>query len=414
VKACLVAIGSELLRPGFRETHSDWITPRLEREGFEVVSRVIATDDPARIGPALDYAFSQAGLVLVTGGIGPTRDDRTRAALAERLGRPLVRDRRAHSQVQNWCRRHRFPFTRAQMRQALVPEGATVLPNRVGSAPGLCVKRGEGLVIALPGVPSEMQAMFQHLLPRLKRLAHLPVATLMLRTAGVGETRIDHRIRAVARRFPEVEVTTLASPGEVTIQLRSRGGGARTRVERCRRWIARVLGTDLVSADGEPLEAVVFSGLLRMGWRLSTAESCTAGMVAARLTRVPGSSRVFHAGAVCYNDRAKERMLAVPRASLLRHGAVSRVVALAMARGAVRTFGTEMAVAVTGIAGPGGGSSRKPVGTVHWAVAYPGGETALMRHLAGDREKVRTHASCIALDLVRRTLLRISQGQRRS
>jgi len=300
------------------------------------------------------------------------------------------------------------------MRQALVPEGATVLPNRVGSAPGLCVKRGEGLVIALPGVPSEMQAMFQHLLPRLKRLAHLPVATLMLRTAGVGETRIDHRIRAVARRFPEVEVTTLASPGEVTIQLRSRGGGARTRVERCRRWIARVLGTDLVSADGESLEAVVFSGLLRMGWQLSTAESCTAGMVAARLTRVPGSSRVFHAGAVCYNDRAKERMLAVPRASLLRHGAVSRVVALAMARGAVRTFGTEMAVAVTGIAGPGGGSSRKPVGTVHWAVAYPGGETALMRHLAGDREKVRTHASCIALDLVRRTLLRISQSQRRS
>jgi nicotinamide-nucleotide amidase len=259
-----------------------------------------------------------------------------------------------------------------------------------------------------------MQAMFEGLVPRLRKLAHLPVATLTLRTAGVGETRVDHRIRAVAKRFPEVEVTTLASPGEVTVQLRSLGVGAHARVERCRHWMARILGPDLVSAEGESLEEVVFRGLRRMGWQLSTAESCTAGMVAARLTRVPGSSRVFNAGAVCYNDRAKERVLAVPRASLHRHGAVSRVVALAMARGAVRAFGTEMAVAVTGIAGPGGGSTRKPVGTVHWAVAYPGGERALMRHLAGDREKIRTHAACIALDLVRRTLLRISQSQRRS
>jgi nicotinamide-nucleotide amidase len=387
----------------------------LEREGFEVVSRVIASDDSARIGRALDYAFSQGSLVLVTGGIGPTRDDRTREALAERLGRSLVRNRRAQSLVQSWCRRHRFPFTRAQQRQGLFPEGAGVIPNRVGSAPGIWAQRRDGgLVIALPGVPSEMQAMFEGLVPRLRKLAHLPVATLTLRTAGVGETRVDHRIRAVAKRFPEVEVTTLASPGEVTVQLRSLGVGAHARVERCRHWMARILGPDLVSAEGESLEEVVFRGLRRMGWQLSTAESCTAGMVAARLTRVPGSSRVFNAGAVCYNDRAKERVLAVPRASLHRHGAVSRVVALAMARGAVRAFGTEMAVAVTGIAGPGGGSTRKPVGTVHWAVAYPGGERALMRHLAGDREKIRTHAACIALDLVRRTLLRISQSQRRS
>ncbi|MCI0657359.1 MAG: CinA family nicotinamide mononucleotide deamidase-related protein [Acidobacteria bacterium] len=407
MKACLVAIGSELLRPGFRETHSDWIIPRLEREGFEVASRVVATDDPSDIRRALEYARSLKGLVLVTGGIGPTRDDRTREALAKLLNRPLRRDPRAERLLRQWCRKHRFALTRAQRLQALLPAGAKPIRNRVGSAPGIWADSREGVVIALPGVPSEMQAMFESLVPRLRRLAHLPVATRTLRTAGVGETRIDHRIRAVAKLFPGVEVTTLGSPGEVTIQLRSRGRGAEARVERCRRWIARVLDSDLVSANGETLEAVVFRLLRERKWKLSTAESCTAGMVAARLTRVPGSSAVFHAGAVCYNDRAKERMLAVPHALLLHHGAVSRAAARAMARGAVAAFGAEMAVAVTGIAGPGGGTERKPVGTVHWAVAHPEGGRAIMRHLAGDRDKIRTHAACIALDLVRRTLLRI-------
>jgi competence/damage-inducible protein CinA-like protein len=414
VKACLVAIGSELLRPGFRETHSDWLTPRLESEGFEVASRVVATDDPTGIDRALAYARSLGGLVLVTGGIGPTRDDRTREALANLLGRPLLQDPRAETQVRNWCRSHRFPLTRAQRLQAFLPRGSRPIRNRVGSAPGIWADSRDGVVIALPGVASEMQAMFGTLLPRLRRLAHLPVATLTLRSAGVGETRIDHRIRAAQRLFPEVEVTTLASPGEVTLQIRSRGRGARTRVDRCSKWMVRVLGSDLVSANGMTLEEVVFSQLRKLGWHLSTAESCTAGMVSSRLTRVPGSSAVFHAGAVCYNNRAKTRMLAVPRTMLLRHGAVSRPVALAMARGAARASGAEMAVAVTGIAGPGGGTSRKPVGTIHWAVAYPGGDTALMKHLAGDREKIRNHAACIALDLVRRTLLRLRPGLRRA
>ncbi len=377
-------------------------------------SRVVATDDPDGICRALDYARSRGDLLLVTGGIGPTRDDRTREALAKLLRRPLVRDPRAESQVRQWCRRHRFPFTRAQRLQALLPEGARPILNRAGSAPGIWADSRAGAIVALPGVPSEMQTMFESLVPRLRRMAHLPVATRTIRSAGVGETRIDHRIRGVSKLFPEVEVTTLASPGEVTIQLRARGKGAEAEVMRCQRWIVRALDCDLVSTNGASLEAVVFRLLRERGWQVSTAESCPAGMVAARLTRVPGSSAVFHAGAVCYNDRAKERMLAVPRTMLRRHGAVSRAVALAMARGAVHAFGTEMAVAVTGIAGPGGGSSLKPVGTVHWAVAFPGGHGALMRHLAGDREKIRTHAACIALDFVRRTLLRTRPRQRRS
>jgi len=406
VKASLVATGSELLRPGFRETNGDWITPRLEGEGFEVACRVVASDSTESIVEALGYARSQAPLVLLTGGIGPTRDDRTRQALALSSGRRLVRDAASEHRVRRWCATHRFPVTSAQLLQAFLPEGGRCIPNRVGSAPGIWLDMGPGALIALPGVPSEMQAMFEQLRPRLRRLSRSPVATRTMRCAGPGESRIDRRIQPLQKAFPEVEITTLAAPGEVTIQLRARGSDGRRQVEGLSTRVAERLGGDLVSARGETLENVVFRLLRARRWRLSVAESCTAGLVAARLTRVPGSSRVFWAGAVCYNDRAKTLMLSVPKSLIARHGAVSRAVALAMARGAMKAYGTELAVAVTGIAGPGGGSSRKPVGTVHWAVAFPGGETSFRRILAGDREKIRSHATCIALDCVRRVLLR--------
>lgn len=405
-----MAVGSELLRPGFRESHSNWLAEKLESAGFEVVSLQVVPDDPEAIASSLIQARSSGGLVLVTGGIGPTRDDRTRQALAAVLGRPLRRDPRAESQVREWCRRHRLPCTLAQRQQALVPEGAFSLRNRAGSAPGILVTRGNGALVALPGVFSEMSSMFQALIPKLRHLARSQPVTATLRSAGVGESRIDRRIRGVHARFPRVEVTTLALPGEVTIQLRSRGPGAPGEVERCRRWVARKLRNDLISDTGEVLEKVVFNLLKRRGWRLVAAESCTAGLVSARLARVPGVSSVFAAGAVCYNDRAKERMLSVPRDVLVKHGAVSRPAVLAMARGAAETFGAEVAVAVTGIAGPGGGTAGTPVGTVHWAVVHPEGQTARMRCLAGDRERIRVHAACAALDLVRRTLLGARAG----
>jgi nicotinamide-nucleotide amidase len=264
-----------------------------------------------------------------------------------------------------------------------------------------------------PGVFSEMTAMFGGLIPRLRSLRPTSFATATLRSAGVGETRIDARIGPATRRFPQVEVTTLASPGEVVIQLRARGRAATRELSRCRRWMAQALGSDLVSERDVSLEEVLVDLLRSRGWRLATAESCTAGQVAARVTRVPGSSSVFVGGVVCYNDLAKEHLLAIPHAALARGGAVSRPVALAMARGAANRMRAEVAVAVTGIAGPGGGTSRNPVGTIHWAVVHPGGESSQTRKLAGGREKIRAHASCIALDLVRRILLAERSGSAR-
>jgi nicotinamide-nucleotide amidase len=250
-----------------------------------------------------------------------------------------------------------------------------------------------------------MVRMLRDCLPRLRRLGEREIATASLRTAGKGESRVDRKIAPIVRAFPGVEVTTLASPGEIVIQLRARGRGAGRLVTRCRDRIARVIGQDLVSEGGERLEEVVCQLLRKRRCTLSIAESCTAGLVSARLTSVPGASRVFLAGAVCYNDRAKTRILGVSEEILQRHGAVSRSVALAMARGVAALTGSRMALAVTGIAGPSGGTPRKPVGTVHWAFVGPAGAITLHRILPGDREKIRNHSAAIALDMVRRSLL---------
>jgi len=405
MKVVLMAVGSELLRAGRRESHSDHIIPLLESSGLEVESRRVVSDQQWEIEEALEEARRRPRLIVVTGGIGPTRDDRTREALGDALGRPLRKDPAAARAIRAWCRRHRFPHTRDQQRQAFLPQGARVVRNPVGSAPGIWYADERGAVLVLPGVFGEMWLMLLDALPRLRRLGAGPIATATLRTAGKGESRLDRKIAPVTRRFPGVEVTTLAAPGEVVIQLRARGTGADREVARCREAVAGKLGPDLVSASGERIEEVVVRLLKKRRWTLSIAESCTAGLVSARITSVPGSSRVFLAGAVCYNDRAKTRILAVPAVTLRRHGAVSRPAALAMARGAAALTGSRMAVAVTGIAGPGGGTPRKPVGTVHWAVTGPDGTRSLRRLLPGDREKIRSHSATLALDLVRRALL---------
>jgi competence/damage-inducible protein CinA-like protein len=409
-----MAVGSELLRPGCRETHSERIVPVLEAAGLEMESRRVVSDRLDEIEEALREALSRPRVILVTGGIGPTRDDRTRDALARALGAPLRPDAASEHSVRRWCRRHRIPFTRDQARQTLLPEGTRALRNPVGSAPGIWYSGPRGTVLVLPGVFGEMWPMLHAQLPRLARLGDGPVATAILRTAGPGESRVDRRIAPAVRKFPEAEVTTLASPGETLIQIRTRGGGAGRKAARCRDAVAAVLGRDLVSAAGETLEEVVLRLLRRRRWTLATAESCTAGLVSARLTSVAGSSAVYLAGAVCYNDRAKARILSVPEETLRKHGAVSRSAALAMARGAVSLTGARVAVAVTGIAGPGGGTPRKPVGSVHWAVVSPSGVRTVHRILSGDRGKVRNHSAAIALDLVRRALLPRNAGASRA
>jgi competence/damage-inducible protein CinA-like protein len=413
VKVTIVAVGSELLRPGRPETHSERITGLLRTIGLEVESRLVVPDRRERIVEAVREARRRPRLTLVTGGIGPTRDDLTREAVSEALGRPLVTDRRAEAALRGWCRRHGIPFTRYQARQAGIPQGARRVANRVGSAAGFEYSDRRGVVLVLPGVFGELWPMLTRRLPRLRRLAGGRLVAAALRTAGRGEARVDRIIAPIVRRFPEVEVTTLAAPGEVVIQLGAQGDRAAGNVAACRAALVRKLGEDLVSAEGESLESVVLRHLRKRRMRIAVAESCTAGLVCARLASVPGASRALAAGAVCYNDRAKQRILSIPGSALRRHGAVSRWTALAMARGVAALAESGVGVAVTGIAGPAGGTPRTPVGTVHWAVVGPDGFSAGHRLLPGDREKVRVHSASIALDQVRRFLISTGRAARR-
>jgi nicotinamide-nucleotide amidase len=413
VKATILAVGTELLRPGRPETHSEGLTALLRTVGLDVESRRIVPDRHEAIVEAVRDARRRPRLILVTGGIGPTRDDRTREAVSEALGRPLVTDRAAERALRAWCRRHRIPFTRDQARQARIPRGARRVANRVGSAAGFRYADRRGVVLVLPGVLGELRPMLERQLPRLRRLAGGRLVTVSLRTAGRGESRIDRAIARLVRRFPEVEVTTLAAPGEVVIQLSAQGARAAGSVAACRRAIVQKLREDLVSAAGESLESVVLRHLRKRRMRIAVAESCTAGLVCARLASVPGASRALAAGAVCYNDRAKRRILSIPGRALRQHGAVSRWTALAMARGVAALAESAIGVAVTGIAGPGGGTPRAPVGTVYWAVVGPNGFAAGHRLLPGDREKVRVHSASIALDQVRRFLISTDEAARR-
>lgn len=411
VRAAIVAVGSELLSTDRLDTNSLRITERLERRGVALVAKSVIGDDEPALEAELRLRLAECELVVVTGGLGPTADDVTREAAAAALGRRLAEDPEVWRTIEE-----RFAsFGRApspnNRKQAEVIEGATVLRNRRGTAPGLRLEDGRATLFLFPGVPHELDALLERELePWLaERAGEVAIETVTIRVALRPESEVDRALAPAYDEFGRTPITVLASPGEVRVRLSATGPlpARHARLAAMRARAMELLGD---SAYGEgadaSLEATVGILLAERGWTLATAESCTGGMIAERLTRVPGSSAWFPGGLVAYANGVKVEGLGVPEALLAEHGAVSEPAARAMAEGARRRFGADLAVAVSGIAGPGGGSAEKPVGTVHLAVAGPGGET-VHRHIRfpGDRERVRVFAAASALELVRRRLL---------
>jgi nicotinamide-nucleotide amidase len=360
----------------------------------------------------------------VSGGLGPTSDDVTREAVAAVLGRRLRLDEAALETIRRSFARLRVRMPEVNRRQALRVEGAELLSNARGTAPGQLLEVEGCAIFLLPGVPHELEAMAEgHLVPWLARRAgDAGLESVTLRVAGLPESVVEERIAPAYEEFDRRAITVLASPGDVRV--RATAGGSpqerRPRLAAMADRLAALLGDAVYSRrEDETLEVVVGALLRRAARSVSTAESCTGGLVAERLTRVPGSSDYFVGGAVAYSNRLKRELLGVPDELLQTHGAVSEPVARAMAAGARAALGGDYALALTGVAGPGGGSEDKPVGTVHMALAgpvpadaAPGGGEGLAeiehRHyrLPGDRERVRWLASHLALDLLRRRLLR--------
>ena len=414
-RAAIVAIGSELLTPWRLDTNSLHVTARLDELGIALVWKMMVGDDRGRIADAIRVCLERAPLVVTIGGLGPTDDDLTREAVAEVLGLPLIEDADVLEAIRRRFAARGLAMPEVNRRQALVPRGAVVLPNAHGTAPGLWIERGEGGVLLLPGPPVELQPMLDAWCREhgARRAAPVRAFRRVLRITGRTESHVEEATQPIYAawrdRTPPIETTILASPGQIELHLTARAASAeeaRRALDEAARALAPVLGDDLFSDDGRSLEEVV-GGLLReRGLTIAVAESCTGGLLLSRLTDVPGSSAYVQAGLVCYSNAAKMALAGVPEDLLRAHGAVSEPVALAMAEGARARGPADIGVGVTGIAGPGGGTPEKPVGTVAIAVVGPGGRQRRRTcRFAGSRAQVKLQATQAALDDVRRLLV---------
>lgn len=406
-RAELIAVGSELLEPWRTDTNGSYLARVLGERGIAVRFRTVVGDTAEDLEGAFRVALERSDLIVATGGLGPTIDDLTREAVAALLGLPLLEDEGLASKIGERFRRHGLTMPPQNRRQAMVPRGAEILPNRLGTAPGLWIARGDARIVLLPGVPEEMRQITEEsVLPRLQgtgeRFAHR-----IIKIAGLAESEVDRRLETVARGAAPVAWTILASPAQVEIHLRERvpAGGRPEGIDRIDGEIAAVLGAHVAARDEETIEEVTGRLLVGRGATLATAESLTGGGIAERVTRIPGASRYFRGGVVSYVDEAKRDVLGVAPETLRDRGPVSRETAAEMARGARRLFGSTWALSATGYAGPEGGGPDRPPGTTVLCLAGPGVETLRELNFPGTREVVRERSCRSALDMLRRALL---------
>lgn len=405
----IIAAGSELLTPARVDTNSLYLTERLNALGVEVVFKCVVGDDRARLSEAVRLASGRSEIVLVSGGLGPTEDDVTREAAAAALGRQLVFHEEIASHIEARFRRAGRRMAEINRRQAYVIDGAAVLPNPNGTAPGQWVDTEGGVVVLLPGPPAELKPMFENeCMPRLKRLVPpLVIRTRCYRVSGMPESDLDQLISPVYKSYENPVTTILAAPGDIQVHLRARSESAseaEALLDEVGGRIEELLGDRIYSRTGESLEQVVGDALRRRGETVAVAESCTGGLLGERLTSAPGSSDYFAGGFLVYNDGMKAALLDVPPSLLAEHSSVSAQAAEAMAEGARRRAATTWALSVTGVAGPEGGSEATPVGTVFIGLAGPDGVMSLKSRFLGDRSRVRAMAAQTALDLLRKKL----------
>jgi nicotinamide-nucleotide amidase len=412
LRAEIIAVGTELLSPFFRDTDSLFLTERLEDLGIGVAFRTIVGDERLDLLTCLRTALKRSRIVVVTGGLGPTEDDRTREVAAEVLGRGLVFDAGIRKSIRTRFRaRFRGPIPASNRKQCFVIAGAEVLANANGTAPGQWIEQGSRVLILLPGPPHELEPMFEAaIVPRLAAAGAGFTLRRVLRITGLTESRLEDRLKSVYPKLPpDMGITVLAYPGDLQVRLTLRGKGERGRAERtigqAENLVSRRLGDFVYSRDGKGLEAVTGVLLASTGRTVACAESCTGGLLSQRLTSVPGSSAYFLEGVVAYGNRAKVRRLGVRQESIDANGAVSAPVAEAMARGVRTRAGADFGLSITGIAGPTGGSSEKPLGLVYTAVAWKGGSSVERNIFSGGRERVRSQSAQKTLDMLRRMLL---------
>jgi nicotinamide-nucleotide amidase len=409
LSAEIIAIGSELLTPNFIDTNSMYLTRQLNEIGIPVVMKTIVGDDENYLEQALRGSMERTTLVITIGGLGPTEDDVTKKVVARVLRRQLVLDDAILAAIEKRFKARGSEMPKNNARQALILTGSDVLENKNGTAPGLWIGADRNHVILLPGPPSELMPMFEETcIPKLRKLVgDTALARRIYRTTGLPESALDARIAPIYETYKNIQTTILAKPGQVDIRLTAHGktqADADLALQELAEKIEQELQECIFCSTEQSLEEVVGMYLVMKQATISVAESCTGGMLAERLTAVDGSSRYFMSGIVAYSNQSKIDLAGIPPLLLEMQGAVSEEVARGLAESVREKVGTTIGVAITGIAGPSGGSADKPVGTVHVAVAGPAGTQHHRFFFPGNRERIRWQSAQAALNMTRKML----------
>lgn len=406
----IMAIGSELLTPYFQDTNSLYLTGRLNELGMEVLYKTIVSDNWEDLVLCIEQALARANIIFAMGGLGPTRDDRTREAFATVLERKLIFRKELLQRIERRFKRRGLAMPSVNKKQAYVIQGAEVLENKNGTAPGLWLEKDSQIVILLPGPPHELQPMFESSVwNKLLELRTSFTARQSLKITGLTESKVETLIADLYPQEKHLSLTTLAYPGQIEIHLTGRSEKsekkARAELNELSKKILSRLTENVFSTEGEELEEVVGKLLRSKRKTLAIAESCSGGFVSHRVTNVPGSSDYFLQGVIVYSNEAKVKLLGVTPNIIEKHGAVSAEVAMAMAVGIRNKSLSSLGLSITGIAGPAGGSPDKPVGLVYTALAWEEGVTYEKNLFLGSRDMIKFQSSQKALDMVRRYLL---------
>ena len=415
MNACLIAVGSEMLTPFRVDTNSLVVTERLNQIGYDVRLKAVVADDVDELARVLDGALAWADVIILTGGLGPTEDDITRDAVARVLNLSMEVDEDIVDRIRERFARRGLTMPEINRRQGMVPHGATVIENRNGTAPGLWLERGRTAIVLLPGPPREMTPMLDAVIrDRLTpRTDGRGLFRRVLKITGRTESDVDAAAQPVYSPWTSAEVpistTILAALGQIELHLTAAASdraAANATLDAGVRELEAVLGSAVYSTDGRPLEAVVGDMLRERGMTIAVAESCSGGLLASRLTDVPGSSDYVERGVVCYSNRAKTELAGVPESLIAEHGAVSEPVAEALATGIRQRARASVGIGITGIAGPGGGSPEKPVGTVAIAVAVDDLIRVRTFQFLGGRDMVKFQSAQAAMNMLRLLLLK--------
>ncbi len=406
MNAEILAVGTELLMGQIANTNAQYISARLPDVGIGVYYHSVVGDNPARLKECLRLALSRSDLVIMTGGLGPTQDDLTKETVAEAVNRKLVLDRESLDKMEAFFKRLNRPMTQNNVKQAYLPENSIIVRNSNGTAPGCIIEEGSKTIVMLPGPPSEMKPMFEEtVIPYFTEKMEFRLVSKFLRIFGIGESAMESMILDLIDGQTNPTIAPYAKDGEVTLRLTAKypkDAGEEDLIAPVEAEIRRRLGDTVYSSENKNMEEVAADLLLKSGTKIAIAESCTGGLVSAKLTDIPGISAVFDRAIISYSNRSKVENLGVKQETLDKYGAVSGETAKEMAEGVRRVAGAGIGLSITGIAGPDGGTAEKPVGLVYAALAHEGGVVCKKLRLWGSRSRIRNVTALHVFDMVRR------------